>query len=342
MGKILIGLDIGSQTIKAVQISREKKTVSLLAAGYIPTPQKSLSLIGQKEEQILASSINQLIHDMKVSTTNVSASLPSAKVVTQIVHVPLMSEDELEKSISWEAEQYIPWPLQKVKLDCIIIDKNLEDKKMKVQLVAAQTDFIEQYMRIISMAGMNLVSLETGILAEVRSSAFSFPELGNAIIVSIGATGTDIGLLHEHILIYNKSYPIGGNTLTSVIAQDLGFESLQAEEYKKTYGLEEDKLEGKIAQIIKPFMVNIYGEIEKTIVYFKEQYPKEEINNIILTGGGAKLPGLILATTKYLGLNSQIANPFVNLAVDSKVLPLLSDDAPMYANSVGLALKETS
>lgn len=342
MQKLLLGLDIGSQTIKAVQMSREKNGNMLLAAGFIPTPTK-VSILTSKntnDDQVMADSINRLVHDMRISTADVSASLPSANVITRVLELPLMSEAELSSSIQWEAEQYIPMPLSKVKLDYTIIHRDEQASKMKILLVAAPIELIEKYMRIITLAGLNPAALETEILAASRSITASFPLLSQALVMSFGATTCEIALLHEQILVYTKSVPIGGNTLTRAIAEELGFDLPQAEEYKKTYGLDEDKLEGKIAKSIAPFFSTLYAEIEKNIAYFKEQYPKDEITNLTVCGGGAKLPGLILALTKNLGLDSQISNPFINLTVDPNILPSLSPDAPIYTQAVGLALKD--
>lgn len=340
MTKVLIGLDIGIQTIKAVQLSREKTRTTLLAAGYIPTPARTPNATETMEEQTIANSVNRLVRDMKVSTAEVSASLFSSKVVTRVIEVPVMKESELAASIQWEAEQYIPWPLSKVKLDYAIIAEDTPRQKMKVLLVAAPLVLIERYMRIITAAGLTPVALETEILAVSRSIAEAFVTISNLLIVSIGAGTTDIALLHNHTLVYTKSYPIGGITLTRAISDELGFEIAQAEEYKKTYGLEEDKLEGKIAKIISPFFTNITQEMEKTVTYFKGQYPGEEISTSVLTGGTARLPGLVLFITRNLGIDSQSSNPFLNLVVDPNVLSAVTPDASLYTAAVGLALKE--
>lgn len=340
MSKLLVGLDIGAQTIKAIQISKDKNKNQLVAAGFIPTPLKNLTLLTANEEQILAKSITRLLHDMKVSTVDISASLPSSRVITRVVDMPYMSEKELVSSISWEAEQYIPLPLSKVKIDYVVIDTDQSSNKMKVLLVAAPVSIIEKYMRVVDLAGLNPVSLETEVLAAGRSITASFPQLSDVLVLIIGATTTEITLSHNHILIYTKSYPFGGNTFTHAIAQEMSFELSQAEEYKKTYGFDESKLEGKIAKILSPFFTTVFSEIEKTIIYFKNQYPKEELKTIILCGGGAKIPGLILAVTKNSSLDCQINDPFANISVDPQILPSLSSDAPIYSIAVGLALKE--
>lgn len=340
MAKILIGLDIGMQTIKAVQVSKDKKGASLLAAGYIATPTKAYLSSAPSDDQALADSINRLVHDMKVTTSEVSASLPSSKVITRIIEIPIMSDTELSESIEWEAEQYIPMPLSKVKIDYAVIDKQEDKNKMKILLVAAPISIIERYQRIITLSGLTPQALETEILAGARSISNSFPTLSNILIFSLGAATCEVGLLHNNLLVYSKSYPLSGNTLTRAISEELGFELPQAEEYKKTYGLDEKKLEGKVYTTLLPLFGNIFEDMEKTVVYFKEQYPNEELKGIVIYGGGAKLPGLVLTVTKRLGIDSQVNNPFINLSVDPNILPSLTSDAPIYTAAIGLALKE--
>lgn len=340
MQKLLLGLDIGTNLIKAVQLSREKNISTLLAAGSIPKPLIEAPADQKEDEQKIANSINRLVHDMKISTTDVSASISSINVINQVIELPKMSEQELKSSISWEAEQYIPLPLSKVKLDYSVIESSDETKSMKILLVAAPIDLISKYMKIISLAGLNPLVLETEMIALSRVVFRSYPKLNNMLIVSLGAASSSIAILRDGLTTYIKTIPLGGNTLTRAISQELGFEIAQAEEYKKTYGLDEKKLEGKVVKMITPFIDEILVEIEKTVTFFKKQYPDEEVATIVLSGGGAKLPGLVSKLAQNLGIDSQIVNPFLNLSVDQNMQSILSPDASVYAAAVGLALKE--
>ena len=169
----MLGIDIGTSSIKAVSLSRNKNEVSLLAAGNIPAPRVNPDMVARNDEQVIANTLNQLIHDMKVNSADVAVSLPSYKVINQVIEIPEMNEKEIDQSIQWEAEQYIPLPLSKVKIDYTIIGRNEAAKKLKIILVAAPLSLIEKYMRIISLTGLNLVAIETEILASVRSVVHS-------------------------------------------------------------------------------------------------------------------------------------------------------------------------
>jgi type IV pilus assembly protein PilM len=342
MRKILIGIDIGNDTIKAVQLQREKTQIALLAAGYLQNPisQQNSTTVGAQEEQLIAKSINHLIHDMKVSTMDTSISLSSSKVLTRVISIPLVTEKELLSSVQWEAEQYIPWPLTKVKLDYVILEKNPNLNKMKVLLVAAPTLLIEQYQNIIFKAGLNVVAVETEILSAIRSIQISLPQITNYIILNFGATFTDIGIINSGIIEYNKSIPIGSATFTKAIMDELGFDYAQAEEYKKIYGLDETKLDGKLNKILFPLLETVIKEIDKISAYAKQEFPGVNINNIILNGGLAKLPGLVISLTKSIGIDSQITNPFINIAIDKNIQSIIQPDATLYTTAVGLAEKD--
>lgn len=337
MGKILLGLDIGNNLIKSVQIIQDNKKNILLAAGYIASP--AFVKNTQEHDTAIANAINRLVHNMKPSSIDVSVSLPSTKVTTRIIEIPVMSENELQSSLQWEAEQYIPWQLSQVKLDYIVTETDEANNKMKILLVAAPISLIERYMNILKMAGLNPVSLEPDVLSSTRIVSDIYSDIPNILYVSIGSVTTDINIIHNKSLIYTKSYPVGGNTFTKSVAEELGFEMTQAEEYKKTYGLDEELLESKIYKIISPLFMNIIDEIEKTVSYIKEIYPKDDIRMAVLGGGTARLPGLLTFVAKNTGLDTQLMNPFMKLKVDPNIVPIIQPDAPLYTNAVGLAIK---
>ena len=135
MNNSILGIDIGTHSIKAVELIRGKnKKIRLRSVGYIPSP--SVSSEGTTKK--IVEGLGRLIHDMKVSTNEAVISLPPSKVVTRIVEVPLMKDAELASSIQWEAEEYIPLPLNKVKIDYSVINRNEVSKKMKILLVATK------------------------------------------------------------------------------------------------------------------------------------------------------------------------------------------------------------
>lgn len=336
MNNSILGIDIGTHSIKAVELTQEKdKRIRLRSIGYIPSPSVSPEGIVQKTVEGLM----RLIHDMKVSTTEAVLSLPPSRVVTRIVEMPQMKDTELASSIRWEAEQYIPWPLAKSKIDYAVIDENPETKKIKVLLAAAPKDYIESVMSIVDQVGLTPVGIEPEVVAMVRSVNYSLPPLPAILVLSFGATNSEIALVRKKEIVFAKSFPVGGNTLTRAISEEMGFQFAQAEEYKKTYGLEENRLEGKIYKVITPLFASMLSDLEKALVYYKSQYSQETVSSLVLTGGSAKLPGLIPYLTKYFGLDCQLVNPFGTILVDSSIAPMVLPDGALYTVATGLGLK---
>lgn len=336
MKNSILGIDIGTHSIKAVElIQGNNKKIRIRSVGYIPSP--NISSEGTTKKIVEA--VGRLIHDMKISTNETIVSLPPSKVVTRIVEVPLMKDTELASSIQWEAEQYIPWPLAKSKIDYAVIDENPDTKRMKILLAAAPKDFIESIMSIVDQVGLTPIGIEPEVVAMVRCITYSLPQLPAFLVLSFGATNSEIALVRKKEIVFTKSFPVGGNTLGRAISEEMGFQFAQAEEYKKTYGLDEKRLEGKIYKVITPLLSAMLSDLEKALIYYKSQYSQELISSLVLTGGSAKLPGLVPYLTKYFGLDCQLINPFSTITVDASIAPLVLPDGALYTVAIGLGLK---
>jgi type IV pilus assembly protein PilM len=160
--------------------------------------------------------------------------------------MPVLSDDELASAIKWEAEQYVPIPLTEVTLDWQVIFRPktpAPDSKMEVFLVAAPMKVVNKYLKILKMANLRPIAVETDIIAIARSLVGNNPYSPTTLIVNIGASTTDLSIVRVGAIAFTRSIATGGTAFARSIAQDLGFELPQAEEYKKTYGLDETKLE---------------------------------------------------------------------------------------------------
>jgi type IV pilus assembly protein PilM len=217
--------------------------------------------------------------------------------------------------------------------------KDASSGKLKVLLVAAPKALTQRYMQIMELAQLIPISAETEVIALSRSLVRSVPTVTNVMIVSFGAQTTDIAILRKGILMFTRTISAGGDTLTRVISESLDFTILQAESYKKTYGLEKNILEGKIVAVLKPVMDTITGEMKRAIGFFEETYKNEHIGVILLTGGNAKLPGLIPYLAEATGIEVQQGNPWVGIRKDPR-FNVLNAEGPLFAVAIGLALRE--
>lgn len=337
--KSSVGLDIGSHSIKLIELGLDGGKAALLAAGSTPTPPKSFTSTIPADTAALADAVKRLVKETGAKSTNVQIALPESKVFTRVIEVPALSQRELSSAIKWEAEQYIPLPLDQVNLDFTILRTAAETgtNKMEVLLVAAPKMLLEKYLSILELSDLTPTSAETEVIATVRALSRSLTNMKGALIITMGAQTTDLAMIRSGILSLTRTMPAGGDALTRAIAQAFEFNPIQAEEYKRTYGLVADKLEGKIVASVKPIMDSIVGEVNRALAFYQEKY-KETVQSVVLSGGTARLPGMVTYLATALGLEVQLANPWAGIVRTAR-FNVLSTEGPNFCVSVGLALK---
>ena len=342
------GLDIGATTIKAVWLSYEKNGFIFNSSLMFPTPPKGMlseSLLDQEE---MAQAIKKVVDTAKITTKNVNIALAENQVYTKVIEMPVLSDKELSSAIYWEAEQYIPVPLSNVSLVWNVLKRPVKtqgetNEKMQVLMVGAPTMIINKYQKVLTMAGLNVVSIETEILSAIRSLTYSsgasrenFPP---SVVLSIGAVSTGIAIIREGVLIFTYSIPTGGAAINRAIESDFGLTQSQSEEYKRVYGVSSVGVGGKIGKTIEPILGSILTEVKKTLAFYSQKYKDDKpIQQILLAGGTAKLPGIDLFFANNLGIETAIANPW-KVLVSQQVPKEILDNASDYAIAVGLAMR---
>jgi len=326
------GLDIGSQNLKIAQIEKNGKEANLLAFGSFPAPPRGLLSESEADLTALAEAIKKLQQEAQVKTKNVATALPQDKVYTKLVTFPKLSEKELKSAIKWEAEQYVPIPLDEATIDYQVIDEVKEGKKIKTEvlLVAAPKRMIEKLIRVLRAADLNPVSLETEIFALARSLVS--PDSESVLLVDLGARATDMAVVEGSQLVFTRSVPTAGEAFTRAVASNLNLDPAQAEEYKKAYGIDPKKLEGKISDVLQPLLESLVNEMEKVIRFYQSS-KKKRIKKVILAGGTAILP--------EISFEVQMGNPFARLKKNDEMMAKIPKGlAPLYATAIGLALKK--
>lgn len=345
MAKTVLGLDIGSRFIKYAELAHGGGgKFSVVSVGMSPAPLKALQSDAPIDQESIAIIIRHLLKDGGVKTKTVNVALPETSVFTRVIQVPPLSEKELASAIKWEAEQYIPLPLEEVQMDFSMLGESADEtgnKKLDVLLVAAPKNVINRYTRVMQLAGLTLEAMETEIISVSRVLA---QQMANnqmvLMILNIGDQSTQLSVIRAGLLTLTRSIPVGGATLTNALAQDLGLPVPQAEEYKKTYGVHEKELEGKVYHSLKPIMTVIIEEIKRAIAYFQTKFPNEVISTIILSGGSARLPGLVEVLANETGVEAQLGNPWLKIERDPKRFAKLEEEGAVFSVAVGLAMRE--
>jgi len=334
------GLDIGSQNIKLAQVEKQGEKARLIAFGSVAAPPRGILSESEHDLTALAGAIKKLHQEAKIGTKNVATALPEDQVFSRVITFPKLSEDELSSAIKWEAEQYVPIPLEEVTLDYQVIGETEESEtpKTEVFLVAAPKRLIEKLFKVLKTAGLNPVALETEVIALAR--ALMTPDSEACLLVDLGARATDLAIVEGGQVVFTRSTSTAGEALTRAVATGLGLEPGQAEEYKKAYGVDPEKLEGKIQGAIDPILGVVIREMEKAIQFYQAS-KKKPVNRVLLTGGTAGLPEVVSLFAEKLNLEVQIGDPLARLEKDEKVLAKVpAGVAPLYATAIGLALKD--
>lgn len=341
MANQYFGLDIGTMTLKSTWFEQKKTTILLRSAYVSPVPGGGMSSSSPLDEEQMAKAIRDHVAEAKIGTHNVHIALSDNQVYTKVIEMPMLSDKELDSAVHWEAEQYIPAPLGTIMLDKIVLRKNIQSSagmRMQVLLVGAPIVTLQKYQKILGMAGMTILSIETEMLASLRAivPTTSFPV---SFIISIGNVNTSIAIVQNGILVFAYTIPIGSVAITRAIASEFGFTQEQAEEYKKVYGIADQNLGGKISKSIEPILGSIVSETKKALAYYNDRYKGDApVTQIVLSGGTAKLPGIDPYFVKNVELETVIANPWKSLSVEQVPQNFL-DSGPEFTVAVGLGLK---
>ncbi len=344
MAKTSVGLDIGYSTIKVVSLSKEKDTAKLISLGSIPAPSPGMLSDADNDLETVAANIKKLLSATSIQEREIVAALPESKVFTRIIDdLPYLTDNELSSAIRYAAEEFIPMQLSDVNLNWqVLLRSEGKDKNTRtvVLVVASPKNVVSKYIKVLEMAGIRPKALETEIIAVTRSLVGNNPFSPSTLIVQLGATTTDFAVVSKGLIWLTRSISTGGMALTRSLAQHFNFEILQAEEYKKVYGLLEDQLEGKVFEALKPIVDIIVGESKRVIQAFEAKYPQNPIKRVVLSGGGAKMPGLVIYFANNLALEVQEADPWFSITKDKGLTSKLSQDGPAYSVAAGLALRE--
>lgn len=334
----IFGLDIGRSFVKVVQVKGSGAKKVLIAAGTTSTPGGGIMSESPIELKKVADSIKSCVQGAKIDTDKCAVSLIESQVVTRLITLPALTDKELAAAISWEAEQYIPLPIKDVNLQYKVITKSAagSNEKMNVLLVAAPKRVIAKYINVVRNAGLSIAAMETESAALARS--LTHPEEPTTIIVSMGALSTELVIIKTGSIVFTRSVATGGFNLTKAISAEFNLPQSQAEQYKHAYGLDASKLGGKVAAVLKPILDILISEILKAVEFAHTHVGDTPVLRLIITGGGAFLPGLSPYLTEKTSLEVSLGDPWTSFAKEG-IISKLAGQGSVYSVATGLALR---
>lgn len=337
MSNRLFGLDIGRSFVKVVELNVFGNTKSLKAAASVLTPDGGMQSESPVDLSKVSDAIASCVAKAKIETESCAVSLVESQVVCRLIQLPNLTDKELAAAISWEAEQYIPLPLKDVNLQFKVVQKSEGTTgKMDVLLTAAPKRVIEKYVNVVKNAHLRPVALETESAALAR--ALVKPSEPTTIIVSLGALSTELIVVSLGNVIFTRSISTGGATLTKAVMAEFNLPQNQAEEYKQTYGILEDKLSGKVAAVLKPILDVIVTEVTKAVEFVHTRIAQAQVARVIITGGGSYMPGLSEFLVERTNLEVVLGDPWTDFSKEGKITEFAGQGS-FYAVATGLALR---
>jgi type IV pilus assembly protein PilM len=339
-----VGLDIGASSVKAVQLQKGRGGYELLRLGIAPLHPETIVDGVIMDSGTVISAIQQIFAENQIKTKDVVVAVSGHSVIVKKIKVQRMKPEELEEQIPFEAEQYVPYAVEDVNLDFQILEgPSAESSEMDVLLVAVKKDIINDYLSIISTAGLKAVVVDVDAFAlqnayEIAHERETDQTVG---LVNLGAAVMNINIVQGGVSEFTRDSALGGNRYTESIQKMLGLSYEQAESLKLG-----GEVEGRSFEDARPAidMVNaeLAAEIRRSFDFFRSSSHSDTIHRVVLSGGCARLPGLVEYLSENLEIPSEVANPLRHIRAEAKEFDpeYLEVIAPQLAVSVGLALRQ--
>lgn len=342
--KSLVGLDIGSSAVKAVELRPSGKGYRVTAFGWEPVPPDSIVDGAIIDGGAVADAIRRLFDGRKIKTKEVAASLSGNAVIVKKITLPVMTEAELSESIYWEAEQYIPFDVQDVNLDYQVLESEEAAGKgtMDVLLVAAKKEKIADYTGVIAQAGRQPVVVDVDAFALQNAYEVNYGiEPGmTVVLLNAGASAVNVNIISGDQSVFTRDISIGGNAYTEALQKELSLPFESADLLKRggeAAGFSYDDAR----PVLRAVTENVMLEIQKTFDFFKATAASGRIDRIMVSGGASRAEGFSELLNERFEATIEAFDPFKKVVFDSKKLG--GDDpielASTAAVAVGLALR---
>ncbi|HET6466701.1 MAG TPA: type IV pilus assembly protein PilM [Nitrospiria bacterium] len=342
----LFGLDIGSSAIKVVQLKEKKTGYSLEKFGIKSLAPEMIVDGTVMDASSVGGILKELLSEQKIKLKDVAISISGHSVIVKKISLPAMTEDELEESIKWEAEQYIPFDINDVNIDFHILgtsDGQDGQPQMNVLLVAAKKDKLNEYTALVADAGLTprVVDVDAFAIENMYGVNYGVQETEVVALVNIGASVMNINILKNTMSSFTRDISIGGNRYTETIQKELNLGYQDAEQAKRVENPEGVNPEA-LSAVINTVNTEVAGEITRSIDYFKTTTMQENIDKVVLCGGAARSKGLVALLSERLGVPVELANPFNQIEIDPKLFNVeqIQEMAPQAAVGVGLAIRK--
>ena len=341
--KSMVGVDIGSSSVKAVELRGKGGDFQLLSLGYEGLQPDSV-VDGQiMELNAVSTAIGNIFNEHKIKTTQVAAGVNGHSVIVKNIVLPQMTEDELQESFAWHAEEHIPFDISDVNLDYHVTGSTPDE--IHVLMAACKRDKVANLKQTIQLAGKQPAVIDVDAFALQNCYELNYdPQPGHIVaLLNIGASTTNINILNGVRSVFTRDATFGGNQYTSLLQKELGLTFDQAERVKRGMPLPDDVEHREIEPILDTVSDILALEIQKTMDFYRATVEDGEsaVQQILVSGGGSKLKGLVEFLSKRFEIPVEMFDPFRKIRVDSRGFDpeYMREIVPEMAIAVGLALR---
>lgn len=340
----LVGVDISTTSVKLLEFSKEGTNYRVESYAAAPLMPNNLAESDIKDIESVGTVIQWVVGRSRTTAKYAAVAVPGSSVITKVIQLDaILTEHEMEAQIALEAGRYIPYPLEEVRLDFEVLGPNEKNAdKMNILLAASRTENVEARVNALRVGGLTTRVVDVEPYAMERACQLIAEQLPNGgrektiVVVDIGAVVTGITVLHNLAVIYTREEVFGGKQLTETIQHRYGLTYEEAGLAKKQGALSDDY----VPEVLEPFRESLIPLIQRSLQFFFSASRFGEVDQIVLAGGGALMPGLCELVKQRLGTDCIVANPFASMSVSSRVdVAELSADAPALMVCSGLAMR---
>ncbi len=336
--KLAAGLDVGSGFVKLTVVDHSKGDPEITHVSTSPLVPDAIVEGEVMDPVLVAETIRSVVEMAGLKKHSVAAAVGGHDVIIKKIQMDRMSDSDAREVIRWEAQQHVPFDMESVQLDFQILDPDGDDPQMSVLLVAAKRELIENRLALLSDAGLEPAIMDVDAFALHNAFEWNYPDslTGIVALVNVGHETTNVNILDDGVPIVVRDMPFGSRRLREALQRERGMTADQAEDVIQGRG-EGVELEAFVADRVDELAVGI----ERAIAFITAQSGGDGIGQVFLSGGGARVPGVVNALGERLGVQTQMANPLERVAIVPEVAQNVPIDelAPMLMLSVGLAIR---
>ncbi|MDX1632456.1 MAG: type IV pilus assembly protein PilM [Thermoanaerobaculia bacterium] len=344
--KGVVGLDIGSSAVKMAELKEKKGDYQLQKVGIEPLSPEAIVDGSIMDSSLVVDAIHRLGDEAKIKNEKFATSLSGHSVIIKKIQVPAMSLEELSESIRWEAEQYIPFDINDVRLDYVVLEEEAglgDTGQMDVLLVAVKKDKVNDYMSVISQAGKTpaLVDVDAFAVQNCYEVNYELDPLKVVALVNMGATVTNINIVARGQSVFWRDISFGGNQFTESLQREYNLSFDQAEQLKRGQDVGGQNAEEAL-QVLNTVSGEMASEIQKTFDFFAATSSEGPVDELVVSGGCALTPNLLQVLRERFGVPVELMDPFQRVRFKESDFDgdWLRSVAPRLAVAIGLAIRK--